>query len=297
MKYLKHFLLIAGGLLVAANTVLAVSTDAMLDGCADVAKSYYKEYQARTKMKYNGQRSDGTHAINGEIFLENRPGRFACSYDRHGRKMIEFYADGETRNDYLPGGGKHHSRDDDHGKHHGRDDDHGKHHSRDDDYGKHHSRDDDSGNYFVVTGVPGNEILNVRSGPSSRGRIVGALGNGDKVRNLGCENKEGSRWCRIQMLDEMRSEGWVNARYLRTSGGSSQSNAHVNHGSWIDNLCAKAVAERVGVDVDDVIVTNSTVSEGTGKHVVYVGVPYGKADWICETDRRGNFVNVFYSGE
>ncbi len=268
MTYLKCLLLITIGLLIGSNIVLAGSTDAMLDGCAEVAKSYYKDYQAQTKMKYNGQRVDGTHAINGEIFLENRSGHFACSYDRHGRKMTEFYADGETRNAYLPGGSD-----------------------------KHHSRHSDDDNYFVVAGVPGNDILNVHSGPSSRDRIVGALANGDKVRNLGCENDGDSRWCRIQMLDEMRSEGWVNARYLRTSGGSSQSGSHVNHGSKIDNLCAQAVAERVGVDVDDVMVTRSTISEGTGNHVVYVGVPYGKADWICEVNRSGHVVNVFYSGE
>ena len=148
-----------------------------------------------------------------------------------------------------------------------------------------------------MAGVPRNDILNVRNGPSTHSRIVGALANGDRVRNLGCRNEDGSRWCRIQMLDEMRSEGWVNARYLNGAGSPDDHSAHVNHGSKIDNICAQAVAERVGADVDNVIVTNSTISEGTGNHVVYVGVPYGKADWICEADRHGRVVNVIYSGE
>jgi hypothetical protein len=52
----------------------------------------------------------------------------------------------------------------------------------------------------------------------------------------------------------------------------------------------------VGVSPDDVVVTRSTISEGTGRHVVYVGVPYGTADWVCEADRNGNVVNVFFSG-
>jgi uncharacterized protein YraI len=60
-------------------------------------------------------------------------------------------------------------------------------------------------------------VLNVRAGPSAGDRIVGALANGQVVRDLGCENRGSSRWCRIQQLDDMRSEGWVNARYLRES--------------------------------------------------------------------------------
>ena len=76
-----------------------------------------------------------------------------------------------------------------------------------------------------------------------------------------------------------------------------RSDAHINHGSHIDNRCAEAVARKVGVSSNDVVVTKSTISEGTGRHVVYVGVPYAKADWICEADRDGRVVNVFYSGE
>ena len=99
------------------------------------------------------------------------------------------------------------------------------------------------------------------------------------------------------MLDEMRSEGWANARYLNEIGAPSGSSANIDHGGRIRNRCAEAVAREVGVSPNDVVVTNSTISEGTGNHVVYVGVPYGKADWICEADRNGNVVNVFYSGE
>lgn len=77
----------------------------------------------------------------------------------------------------------------------------------------------------------------------------------------------------------------------------TRSSGHIDHGGQVRNRCAEAVARKVGVSPNDVIVTNSTISEGTGRHVVYVGVPYGKADWICEADRNGRVVNVFYSGE
>ena len=72
--------------------------------------------------------------------------------------------------------------------------------------------------FYAVTGVASNDVLNVRAGPSAGDRIVGALANGQVVRDLGCRTQGNSRWCRIQQLDDMRSEGWVNARYLRESG-------------------------------------------------------------------------------
>jgi hypothetical protein len=95
----------------------------------------------------------------------------------------------------------------------------------------------------------------------------------------------------------MGGEGWVNARYLRESNPPSSPGAGIDHGGNVSNRCAEAVARKVGVSANDVVVTDATISEGTGHHVVYVGVPYGKADWICEADRSGRVVDVFYSGE
>jgi hypothetical protein len=71
-----------------------------------------------------------------------------------------------------------------------------------------------SGNVVVVSGVPADDILNVRSGPGTNYRIVGALGNGSRVHKLRCERHGNSRWCEIEMMTDMRERGWVNARYL-----------------------------------------------------------------------------------
>jgi hypothetical protein len=72
-----------------------------------------------------------------------------------------------------------------------------------------------SGHVTHVTGVAADDVLNVRSGPGTNHRIVGALGNGDQVRKLGCESHGNSSWCEIEMMTDMRERGWVNARYLR----------------------------------------------------------------------------------
>lgn len=68
---------------------------------------------------------------------------------------------------------------------------------------------------FQVTGVPADDVLNVRGGPGVGNPIVGALCNGDKVRKLGCESQGGSTWCEIEMLTDMRERGWVNASFLK----------------------------------------------------------------------------------
>ncbi len=69
--------------------------------------------------------------------------------------------------------------------------------------------------------MPSNDILNLRSGPGTGYRVVGALSNGTSVYNLGCKQQGASRWCQIEMMTDMRERGWVNARYL-TRGTATQ---------------------------------------------------------------------------
>lgn len=73
--------------------------------------------------------------------------------------------------------------------------------------------------FWAVIGVPEKDVLNVRSGPSARDALRGALANDDVVRNLGCRMEQGSRWCRIKTLGDQPFEGWVNGRYLAESAG------------------------------------------------------------------------------
>lgn len=168
-----------------ASGAWAQSTPSMLDACAQVAQSYFRDWEARSEMQYSGQRTDGTHAVNGRIYLETRYADFACSFDRRGRTMVEFFADGRQQNAYLPGGG-----------------------------GTGGQATGGGGNTVQVTGIRGNDVLNVRSGPGTNFRVVGALANGDRVRQLDCQTAGSARWCQIEMMTDMRERGWVNARYL-----------------------------------------------------------------------------------
>jgi uncharacterized protein YgiM (DUF1202 family) len=171
----------------ALSPAAAQSVAAMTDECARVGKEFFREPAARTEMQYNGQRTDGTHAINGRIFLETRFEDFACSYRRDGQRMVAFSADGREQNAYLPGGGA----------------------------------STGGGELARVTGVAANDVLNVRSGPGTNYAVVGALANGAQVRNLRCQMQGPARWCEIEMMTDMRERGWVNARYL-SAGVASQ---------------------------------------------------------------------------
>jgi hypothetical protein len=72
-----------------------------------------------------------------------------------------------------------------------------------------------------VTGLAGGDLLNVRSGPGTNNPVVGQLGNGDRVRRLGCQLNGNTEWCEIEMMTDMRERGWVSARYLSGDGASA----------------------------------------------------------------------------
>ncbi|MWD26250.1 SH3 domain-containing protein [Aquicoccus sp. SCR17] len=169
-----------------SSPALAQSVDVMLNDCANVGQTFYRDFEARTDMRYNGQRTDGTHAIGGRIFLETRFADFTCSFDRSGRRMTEFFADGRSQPGFLPGA----------------------------------AGPAPGSGLAQVANVPANDVLNMRSGPGPGYPITGALSNGTTVRLLQCSSGAGPRWCEIEMMTDMRERGWVNARYLSGASGA-----------------------------------------------------------------------------
>lgn len=144
-------------------------------------------------------------------------------------------------------------------------------------------------------------VDNIDPGSVSIERRLGRSQGCERGRSWGVsegENAPPGIWvdkgCKAVFRYELRGSSRHHGSSAHHDASSGQM---LNHGSNVDNACARAVAREVGVSPNDVIVTNSTVSEGTGNHVVYVGVPYGQADWVCEADRSGRVINVFYGGE
>jgi hypothetical protein len=65
-------------------------------------------------------------------------------------------------------------------------------------------------------GVGGGDSLNLRNGPSPSAHIVGRLGDGAILRNVGGRRMTGqTRWCAVETTGGVRVRGWVSARYLR----------------------------------------------------------------------------------
>ena len=71
--------------------------------------------------------------------------------------------------------------------------------------------------FWEVSGVPAGDTLNLCSGPSTHDSVVGEIGNGSVMRNLGCKMVSGQRWCRVARPEDPSSKGWVAGRYLRES--------------------------------------------------------------------------------
>lgn len=67
--------------------------------------------------------------------------------------------------------------------------------------------------WWQVSGVSSNDTLNIRTLPSSQGRVVAQLVNGELLRNMGCRMSAGQRWCRVSTEDGIR--GWAAGRFLR----------------------------------------------------------------------------------
>ena len=94
----------------------------------------------------------------------------------------------------------------------------------------------DGPDFYRVTGVAADDVLNIRSGPSAKDAVVGTVPpNGDGMRNLGCsggmsfaewekasarerEAAQHRRWCKVEYKGVT---GWVAGRFLAEGSGSA----------------------------------------------------------------------------
>jgi len=67
--------------------------------------------------------------------------------------------------------------------------------------------------YWKVSGVQGDDALDLRAGPAGRYDAVGKLGNGEIAQNRGCRLTGRERWCQVRAAHS-GATGWVAGRYL-----------------------------------------------------------------------------------
>jgi hypothetical protein len=77
MKHLVTHALVIGAVSAAAGIASAQSPEYMVEDCKNASQQFYQDYEARTEASYEGQRTDGTHAVNGTIYLETRSAYFS----------------------------------------------------------------------------------------------------------------------------------------------------------------------------------------------------------------------------
>lgn len=90
------------------NSALAASPEYMVEDCRNKAQIFFQDFAARTEPKYQGQRVDGTHAVNATIYLETRSERVQCSYNAAGDTLVDFIAEGQSQPTIVQGGGSPH---------------------------------------------------------------------------------------------------------------------------------------------------------------------------------------------
>lgn len=89
---------------------MAASPDYMMENCRNSSQIFFQDFEARAKTKYEGQRTDGTHAVNGTIYLETRSEDFQCSFNKKGDTMVDFFAEGRSWPAFVRGEGSPHMR-------------------------------------------------------------------------------------------------------------------------------------------------------------------------------------------
>lgn len=81
-------------------------------------------------------------------------------------------------------------------------------------------RTEDGGpDYWEISGVKNND-LGLKAKPSLDSAFtVRGLRNGTILRNLGCKDRNGDRWCRVEVKKNPSQTGWARTQYLRESNG------------------------------------------------------------------------------
>jgi hypothetical protein len=67
----------------------------------------------------------------------------------------------------------------------------------------------------AIPPTPPEDVRIVRVLVALGSTFVARVRKGTVLKNLGCELHNGDRWCRVQLRDDPRVEGWARAQYLR----------------------------------------------------------------------------------
>ncbi len=98
-------------------------------------------------------------------------------------------------------------------------------------------RSDATPPYLSPFGI--SDALNIRAEPSLQAAVVGSALAGTVLRNYGCRDGEGRRWCEVERVDDDTARGWAAAEFLDEAGAALRAGQGIfDAGGRID--CAQA---------------------------------------------------------
>jgi hypothetical protein len=89
----------------ASGSLLAQSPEFMMADCRNLSRLFFDDFDAQSDVKYEGQRADGSHYVNGTIFIADSAEHFQCSYASSGRRLLDFWAQDQSWPHFVVGGG------------------------------------------------------------------------------------------------------------------------------------------------------------------------------------------------
>lgn len=159
----------------AGTAAQAANEENMLEACRARAAKALGIAADAVEVKYQGQRTDKTHAVNGSATVSGQSKTFQCSFERTGSRIVKFVVN-------SPESGARSSTD--------------AHHEKAATAAGVPAAPEDGGprNWEVV------RRLSLREQPSTRAKIVASHAPGTLLDNLGCQRAEGRVWCDVQKL-------------------------------------------------------------------------------------------------
>ena len=86
------------------------------------------------------------------------------------------------------------------------------------------------------------DALNIRAAPSLDAAVVGGALAGTVLRNYGCLDAAGRRWCEVERVDD-GARGWAAGEYLEEAGPTLRAGQGIfDAGGWIDCAASAAAA-------------------------------------------------------
>jgi hypothetical protein len=81
---------VLGATFLVDTAAQAASPEYMMAKCRARAHELLRTRLPNIETKYEGQRTDGTHAVNGTAYVGDFAENFQCSFNRQGRRIVNF---------------------------------------------------------------------------------------------------------------------------------------------------------------------------------------------------------------